>query len=907
MFAELWNDLRYRVRALVRRDHLDRDLRDEIDAHIARQAEMYRRQGLSATEARRRARIDFGGVEDIKASARDARGTALVESLRQDLREALRALRTGPSFAVAVTLALAVGIGGSTATFIATKAVLRDPLPWPDDERLVMIWAVSRDEPTRTLLLPTAPEFLAWQDSARLFESVGTVAVVDGILSDTLADPTGFPAEELAVDVSSAGLLETLGVAPLLGRVFTAAEDAIDAQPAVALIGRDLWQRRFGGRPDILGRTIGLDGIETTIIGVMPDGVTLANRGGNVWAPVKLAAAQREGSARGWPVVARLKPGVSLDDARAEANAIAERLHARSSSPAAFGANVEPLRESRYATYARVLGRFESLTTALFLAACANVAGLLLMRAAARRTSLAIRSAVGAGRGRLLRQFVIEALTLTTAGGLGAIGVAWLILEGSSHMGPTPLPHASGTPFDATTVLYVGATSLLAALLVIPPAAIHVARVNPADALPVAKSRAADPPGRWRFRSGLVVAQIALAMVLLVGVGLLATTFVRIDNNALGGDPKQLVTFTIRFPPAHYRTFNGSYDGLPWMNVSPVPADAAERLRQRLEQTTGVTSAAVATRRPFVGDYAPVAFDAHDATTPSGHAAIRIVSPRFFETMRIPIVSGRDFTGGDDGGTRWVAIVNAAMARQAWGDGRAIGRTLHLRHAPDERPREVVGVVGDTRPHPLATENVPAIYLPLGQQPHTVVAPRLAERLMMTFVVRTTGDPVAIVPEILPLAAELDPTKTPDTFQRLEDAMVQPLTPRRHLLMLLGAFTLSAVALAAAGIYGAVTDGMARQAREISIRRAFGASRSVLWRMVIGRLGWIVAPGIAIGTVAAIAVSHVVENVVWGVSTMDPMTYAAASLLIVAIAVAIASVSVRRVLSTSPNTALNGE
>ncbi len=904
MLSELWHDLRYRLRALTRRGQLDRDLDAEVESHITKQTEVYERQGLTRREAQRRARVDFGGVEDIKAQTREARGTSLVESLRHDLREVRRSLRTQPSFAVAVTLALAVGIGGSTATFVALKTVRHDPLPWPDDDRLVMIWIVQRNDPGQKLP-PTFPEFLAWHAQATLFESVGTAGLAATHLADTDEDPTGLPDEEITTELSSAEFLRTIRIAPRLGRLFTDAEDTPDATP-VALIGHGLWQRRFGGRPDIVGRTMKLDEVDTTIIGVMPDGAASPVRYGiDVWAPVKMDAVRRQVSARGWPVVARLKPGVSLADVQAEASAIVERSSARSGSAPSLDATVEPFRESRYATHLRVVERFDILAAAVFVAACANVAGLLLMRAASRRASLAIRSAVGAGRSRLLRQFLIEALTLTAAGGLGAMGVAWLVLEWSSHLGPTPLPHAGATPFDMATVRFVGGASVLAALLVIPLAAMHVARVNPADALPTSRAKTTEWSGARRLRGSLVVSQIALAMVLLVGVGLLAVTFTRISRSELGGDPKHILTFTIRFAPAQYRAFVGPYEGLPMTEVSSTPPLVAEQLRSRLEDMAGAVSVAVATRTPFIGDNAPVSYEADDATASSGNVALRIVSPRYFETMRIPLARGRDFSRDDTATSPWVAIVNGAMARQVWGDQPVLGRTIRMRHTPDEQPREIVGIVGNTRPHPMAGADTPAIYLPLGQQP--AFATRLHERLLMTFLIRTDGDPMRVLPAVQPLAATVDPTRTSDKFNSLEDVIAQGLVALRHFLNIVGAFMIAVLVLAGVSVRAAVAYGMAQQSREISVRRAFGAGRGDLWRMTLARLGWIVVPGIVIGTGISVLAAPAIDGLLWSVSTTDVPTYAAAALLICAMAVVVAAGPIRRVLSSSPHTALEVE
>jgi predicted permease len=902
MFAELWNDLRYRLRALVRREALDRDLQAEIDAHITRQVEEYERQGLSAAEARRRARIDFGGVEAIRTDTRQARGTARLESFAHDVWSALRTLRARPAHTIGAMTTLAIGIGTLAVAFAATKAMRIDPLPYPESDRLVMIWATTVGAPDRRLA-PTVPEYVAWRDRSNLFEAVGTLGIVD---SDLGAAPDGAPAETVVVQQCTASLLRALQLTPLLGRVFTDDEAAPGSPRRVALIGHGLWQRRFAGQTDVIGRTLDLDGVETTIVGVMPDGASPQHNRVDVWAPIRLTPARLQGSGRGWPVIARLRPGVRIPEAQTETDVITARLARTPQGPGAFATKVEPLKTAIFGPYSRSFVLVEAIAVAVFIAACASVAGLFLMHTTSRRQALAVRAAVGAGRGRLVRRVVMESALVAAGGGVAAIGVAGVALAILLSANPLPVPPLVTLSIDGHVLLFVAAATVAGGTLLSVLPALYVWRVRPASVMMASGRHTTESPRSRRIRHTLVVGQIAFATVLLVGAGLLATTLQRIAANPVGGDPRGLVTFTMRYPPAQFRTDRGSHDGLPLMEVSPVPGRESEQIRRRIERLPTVTAAAVVSQLPFNGTGQAVQLVVDDASEPRP-VAVQLVSPRFFDTLSIPLIAGRDFTVHDTEATPWGVVINQALAAVLGSDPHPIGRTLRLALSPDERPRTVIGIVGNTKPTPLATGPVPTAYLAFRQMPPMSVAPRLAERLLLTFVTRTAGDPMALAPALRGIAKEVAPDRLPDSFRPLESALAWQVATRHHLLMVFGFFAITITTLAVVAIHGALAHHFAEQARDIGIRLAFGARTVDVWMLTLGRLTRLLLPGVTMGVLAALALSPAIAGALWGVPPGYPPVYITAGLVIGAAAVATTALLVRRVIRTSPAAVLGVE
>jgi putative ABC transport system permease protein len=895
---ERWNDLRYRVRSLARRDDLERELHAELEAHLEREAETYERRGVATDEARRLARVTFGGIEDIREATRVELGTAFVESITSDIRRALRGFRARPGWTSAIGLTLALGIGVNVAAFAIVKGVLLTPLPYPDADRLVAIWATVDDDASR--LQATVPEYVAWRDRTHVFEDVSTY----GYVMADLAGEDGSGAEAVRTQQCSASLFRALRVPPELGRTFTDAETPIDGRASVAVITYRLWQRRFHGDPRVLEQRVRIDDGVYTIVGVMPASFVSGNEI-DVLVPLVLNRNRLRGSARGWPVIARLKPGVSIDEAQADANAVSVRLGAERDER--LGAIVQPFWVAQRGSLGRPLAVLEGIVAVVLLLACTNVSGLLLARTIARRADLLVRWAIGAGRARLIRQLLIESVLLAGVGGCLSMAVAWLALDVLVAKGPLILPAASTTLDGRVTVFAVALSMAVGVLLGLTPAA-YVWRADFGEALRSSSRAVWEPRRVRRLRGALVATQIAAALTLLVNAGLLVNTFVRLTVNPLGGDPAAVASFTMQFAPARYQTIVGSRGGLPLLDFSPEPARRAAEISRRLRAMPGVLDAAVVNHVPFVEAGPLRSIDIGDgarADAGGPRARIYVVTPHFFATVRMPVVRGRDFDARDTPDGPLVAIVSETLARTLWGSRSPIGERIRV--ATDDRAREIVGVVVDSRVNPQERAVTPMIYTPLGQQPAQDVAPNTGEYLLMTVVFRTARDPLAAAAAVQTIVADVDPGRPPVDIHLLERDLSRVLEAWTYFASAMTTFAVIAMLLAAIGVYGVVAHAMAQRARELAIRRALGAGQWDVWRLAIGYIGWFLACGLACGMAAAAASTRLIQGALWGVTPTDAPTYTIAALLMIAATCGAIVLPVRRVLREAPAAALKVE
>jgi predicted permease len=907
-----------RIRSVVRRMRRgllwragDAELREEIETHRALRQARLEREGLAPDEADRASRRALGNTILAREDARDVWINRAWDDLSQDVRGGTRALVKHPGIAITAVLSLAIGIGANAAAFSAVKAILLTPLPYPDADRLVMLAAVPPDRPDQRQS-PTVPEYIAWRDGTSAFDAIATLGRQPG----DLGAENGAAAEQVLVQGSTASLFQVLGLAPLLGRTFTAEEDPIDTPTDVVLIGERLWRRRFGGDPTILGRTLRLDGTTRRIVGVMPAGSTPLDEAVDIWAPVNWSHTVLRGSARGWPVLARMKPGLTLAQAQAGMDAMTARLAAGSASGSSppWGVKVQPLQTALYGGYAGPLAILQGVVGLVLLIACANVAGLLLARAIARRTELAIRMAIGAGRRRLVRQLLTESVVLAALGGVGALGVAWLGLRLLIAANPAGMPRSAIMGLDGSVLAFAAGIAVLAALLFGTLPALHASRVDPVTSLRSSLRGATGAPGAGRARGILVVVQIAMAIVLLVGSGLLVRTLLRIRANDLRGDPRGIVTFDVRFPGKQYGRRVGVHDGFSLIEVSPEPARVFDEVWTRIEQLPGAESAAGIDVTPFTGAGPALQFtipgravSAGGDDRPAPIASAYIVTPHFFATMRIPMLYGRDFSRSDTAATPWVVIVNDALARTFWPGQDPIGRHLRLDLVPDEQPREVVGVVADVRASPVVRDVAPALYTPSNQQPPHNRAPYGDARLRMYFVARTSGAPLALVPAIRQTMTAIDPERPAADVHLLTRDVARLVAVPRYMTIVMGVFAGMAMLLAGVGLYGVIAHGMAQRTREIGIRVALGADRSDVWRLALAQTGTLLAAGLVIGIGAALVMTRLIASALWGVTPTDAPTYAAVAALMVVVALASTYVPARRAARIAPTVALKSE
>jgi predicted permease len=890
----------------LRRSRQDADLREEMETHRALRQARFERDGLASADAVSASRRALGNTALSREDAHEVWGSRAWDELVEDVGAGVRSLARHPLVTLAIVASLAIGAGGVTAAFALVKGILLDPRPYPNPDRLVMVWTTTPDRHDERALA-TVPEVRAWQLRAHSFSALATFGSVGANLS---ADASGRPPAEIAVQRVTASLFEVLGVEPFLGRTFTADEDRIDGAMTVLVISQDLWERRFARDSGVINRVVRVDGRPVRIVGVLPHGTALAARVDG-WAPVAWSHTVVEGSARGWPVVGRLKAGVTMAEAAREVDDILADVASRGEAPRR--ARLQPLGAALSSGLVRPLILLGAMAAIVLVVAGANVVGLLLARTASRRAELAVRAALGAGRRRLVRQVLAEVALIAAAGATGAAGVAWCTLRLIVATSPMPLPRADHLGIDIGVLACAAVVSALAAFVAGIYPARSASRTDAIDAAATSTARASDPGGVRRLRRALATTQIAFAAVLLIGAGLLARTAQHLLAADLRGDPRGVISFGMRFFPVQYATRVGSHDGFPLMRIHASVAEMSHAIRQRMADLPGVESVAVANHEPFSGGGAPMpfVFETPGASvappTALRRALSEIITPGYFATLKIPIVRGRDFTDRDAASSPWVAIVNETTARNLAPDGNPIGRHLTFTLVDDERPREIVGVAADVRASPAAPSPAPTVYTPLDQQPAHSRAPYEGERLLLTFMARTTGDPQAIAPAVRRLVSTIDPDRAPVEARPLDEAVAARLAVREYLARLATAFAVVATLLAAVGLSGVISHAMAQRTKEIGIHVALGAGPAAVWRLAAGEVRGPLALGLLAGLVIAALLTRLIAGLLWGVAPTDVTTYGGVTLLLVVVVAAATSLPVRRAMRTATSTALRNE
>ena len=640
-------------------------------------------------------------------------------SWQQDLLFGFRMLLRKPTFTIIAALSLALGIGANTVIFSLINTTLLRPLPYPDASRLVMIWSVPLDHRDQTNGV-TAYNYLALQEQAKSFEEMG---MIRNNVCNIGSDEHGQPPERVDCENFTPSLFKTLGVRPLLGRVLADDENPVDTPAPVLLISDRFWQRHFNADRNVIGQTLRVDGVEKTVIGVMPRNFYLFDEDADFWTPMNWTRTEMQSTQYTSGVAARLKPGVDIRQAQSEIDGLTAQLASSDPRNKNIGAVVQTMTESLYGGLRSPLLLLQGAVGIVLLIGCANVAGLLLARAASRRTEIAVRTAVGAGRGRIVRQLVTENLPLALLGGLLGILLAWGGLRLFVAAAPPGFPRLSELSLDPGVLAFTLVISVLAAVLFGIAPAVQASNPDLAGSLKETTRSGTDGVTRQRLRSGLVVLQIAMALVLLIGAGLMINSFVRIQSNTLGADPKDLLTFDFRFsrdeaikPYARYRNA-GLWD------VLPVTTLTFTRVYERLKSVPGVVSAAGASAPPLsgalnmgfliMGRPAPPP-DANGQ--PSQAANYIAITADYFATLRSPVLAGREFNDRDTASAPYVVVINQTMAKRYWPAESPIGKQIRLDYVPDEPPREIVGVVTDIRMNRQQRLLRPTIYVPFLQQ-----------------------------------------------------------------------------------------------------------------------------------------------------------------------------------------------
>jgi putative ABC transport system permease protein len=924
-----WATLRSLVAGLFRRGRVEADMADEIEFHIETRARDLVARGMSPDVARRTARIEFGSIERYKEDVRGARGLRLFDEAAADLLGGIRALRRAPGFTLAAGLSLALGIGANTLVFSLLDSTVLKPLALPEPERLVAIWTVPPDRPDQ-LGTSSITRYTAFRDLTRSFDSV---AAYNGLACGvkTLGfEQDGVAPERILGQTVSPSMFRTLGVQPILGRTFTDAEDMVDQVAPVVLISHRMWQRRFLGDSAIVGKTITLDRTRTTIIGVMPEGFEYFGKDREFFAPLCLTRAQVEGRTGGNGVIARLKRGVSIEQAQSELEALSKQLAvADPRRHQGFGVRVESLNRANARTFDTVgqpagdyvssLSILQGAVGLVLLIACANVAGLLLARGASRRTEIALRMTLGAGRWRVTRQVLTEGLPLAAVGATVGVAIAWAGLKAFVALAPSDFPRLDEAAINLRVLGFTAVVVLVTAALFALVPAMQASRIAMVEASRESSRSATGSVERQRMRSLLVCGQIALALVLLVGAGLMIHSFMRALQNELGVDPSNVLTFDFRLPPRDSFKAAGIFRGSGLFEISPVPAETVERVRQRLQTVPGVQAVAAATAAPFSagipldmsfvvdGRPLPPAATAGSPVSDQQRANYTAVSPGYFNVMRIPLQRGRDFDDHDRADAPYVVIISDAMARKYFPNEDPISQYVRFDFVPNERPRQIVGVVGNTLVGPLQTSSAPAVYVPHVQQGPTFAGPFVYMRIGMSFVLRTAGEPMALVPAVKRAVADVDPTTPIAAVRTVEQSLDDSVRHLRLYMLLLGAFGAVATLLAAVGIYGVMAYSVAERTREFGVRMALGARAADVLSMVLGHAARIVGAGVAIGVVVALFVSRLLQASLFEVTRTDPATYVSVSALLILIALIACAIPARRATSVNPIVALRHE
>jgi putative ABC transport system permease protein len=833
-----------------------------------------------------------------------------VNTLWHDLVYGLRLLARRPLFTLVIALSLAVGIGLNTAIFTIMNAVLLRSLPFPEPDRVVTFFSIPPGHPDQPNGI-SVPSLFAWKEQARSFEAIG--AFTNNAV-DFGAEENGAPAERVQGESVTAGVLQALGTQPLIGRLFTEAEDEVDHPAPVILVSHRLWMRRFGGDKEILNRKVLVNGENTAIIGVMPPDFRIADENGDYIAPLPLNRFQLRGSARYLLSVGRLRPGVSLKQAQTEMDAISDQLAkqfpARETDHGKpWTVRVQSFRDGMFGFIARPLRLLQGAVAFVLLIACANVAALLMARASSRQTEVAIRAALGAGRGRIFRQFLTESLALSIASGVLGVWLAWGIVNVLVAMAPKWLPMLHAIHIDGQVLLFSAAISLLTGLVfgIIPAAQGSKAVV--VESLKAATRGGTVGGASHRLRGLLVAGQLALALMLLIGSGLLIRSFLQLQGADLGCDPHGLLTFRYRFPQNRFAKPVGMYHGRPLWELSDVPPATITRVFERLETVPGLRSVAGAVYPPLTGNNPmPFTILGRDAANADEFTADFFpVTPNFFETMKIRMLRGRDFTDRDTAHAPWVAIVNETLARRFFPNEDPVGKRIRVDLSEEDQLREIIAVVRDIPASHPQTRQDPAIFIPFVQASAHSIGPYTGLHLQMTFVMRTAGDPMSALPAARKAVEEVDRNQ-PLIDPRTEDSYLadQAQYPRYY-SMLLGLFAAVATGLAAVGIYGVMAYAVEQRTREIGIRMALGAGGWDVLKLILRQAVMVIASGLAVGVAGALALTRFISSEIWEVKTTDPATFTWLALLLMAIAILACVVPTRRAVQVDPTNALRQE
>jgi putative ABC transport system permease protein len=859
---------------------MERELNEELRYHMDREIEQNLRDGMSPEEARYAALRTFGGLEQAREECREARGVRFIEDLWQDLWYAVRLLWKKPGFTLVAVLTLSLGIGASTAIFSAVNPILFESLPYPHAGQVTMIWDIGPDGSRADITYGTYRELL---ERSRSFDALAVM----GSWQPTMTGPA--EPERLNGQRVSASYFRVLGIAPTIGRDFDPSDDLLNS-PGVTIISDGLWQRRFGGDRTIVGRQITLDDDAYTVIGIMPSGFeNVLASSAELWRPLQYDMSQGRAWGHHLHMVGRLRSGVGIDQARGELDTIARAPVPEFTRPpwAAIekGLTLNSLQDDITRGVKPALLAIFGAVMLMLLIACVNVTNLLLARSAQRRGEFAIRVALGAGRTRLIRQLLTESLLLAVLGGALGMLVAGYGISALMALSPPELPRVNAIEIDGAAFAFaLGITTLIGLIVGLIPA-LQSSRSDLHGGLQQGSQRIAG--GHQLTRRMLVVAQVALALVLLVSAGLLLRSLERLFAVDAGFDASHLLTMQVQ-------TSGHRFD------------DAAtthrffEQALEAVRQSPGVTGAAFTSQLPLSGDLDEygVHFESNPAPEEDHTALLYAVTPGYFEVMGIPLRRGRLLDAHDVAGAPVAVLISESFAKRKFPGTDPIGQRLHI--GPNEGPwYTVVGVVADVKQTSLAVSRPDAAYI-------TTTQWRFANKAM-SLVVRSRGDAAALTPLIRNAIWSVDKNQPIVRIATMEDLLKASAAERRFALILFEAFGIVALVLAATGIYGVLSGSVTERTREIGVRLALGASRGNILSLVLRQGMTLTGLGVVIGLTGAVAASHAIVTLLFGVSRLDPVTYLGVIVLLSGVSVVACWLPAWRAARVDPSITLRAE
>jgi putative ABC transport system permease protein len=877
--------------ALVRKPETDREMDEELRGYIEAAAEAKMRAGMSREAALRAARVEMGSPESVKEEVRDAGWERAFESLWQDVRYGFRMLRKSPGFCVLVIFTLALGIGANTAIFSLVEAVLLRPLPYPHSSRLVDLWARSDifDFPNLGVSLPDLADIRA---QSRSFEHL---AVYNYAQVDLTGQ--GRPQELDAAQVSP-DFFPMLGIAPLYGRTFVPS-DARPGNDQKAILSASLWRTRFGADPHAIGRGILLNGATYTIIGIMPPEFAFP-AGVNLWIPfVPTPAELAARGSHGYPVVGRLLPGSSIREAQVELNTIATRLAvAYPQTDKGWGFSLRSAKSDLVNNTSTPLLVLFAAVGLVLLIVCANVGSLYLARAWARAHEMAIRAALGASRGRLIRQLLIEGLLLALAGGAAGLLLAAWALDGLRPLILLNTPRLENLTIDGHVLWFTLAASLATGLLFgLVPAFLFsrkhlIAAIREAGA---GRGASSAGPRQSRLRQLFVVMELSLAVVLVIGAGLAIRSFARLSASPLGFRPDRVLTMELDVPSYQFKT--------PAQFVS-----YTDQVLERIRRSPGVEGASASISLPLGSFRGETEFRLPDRpANPDAQgfmAGWNHVTPGYFQTLGIPVIAGRDFNENDRTGSEPVVIVNQALALRYFGNRSPIGQRISTHHDKEHRQiwSEIVGEVANVRDVSPSQGPAPFIYEPYAQnQAEGDAIPQIM------LLVRTRTEPIALGRTIEDGIWSVDKDQPVTNLKAMTELVATSYAEPRSQSLLLSLFGGLGLVLALVGIYGVISYSVGQRTREIGVRMALGAQAKDVLSIVLAQGTKLVLAGVGIGLAASFAATRLMRGLLYGITATDPLTFAAVSVLLVLAGLAACYIPARRATRVDPMSALRNE